>query len=932
MKSDPPSNSPRAAFGICALLLVFVLALHFRQAFRPDYTVFSNDGPLGMMASTQNRLPAILTGMWMDLNWLGGPYPAPALMLSTALRLVTTPLVLSKILCPFSLFVVGLCAWICFRQHKFSPLACLLVAVAASLNSDFFNTAAWGVCSQPIAFGMNFLALGALADTTSPRRWLRVLLAGGAVGLGVSEAYDIGALFSLFVAAYVVVQSLAGDGPWLKRVTNGFVRLALVGFCAGLIAAAALTGLVSTQIKGVAGVEQDAESKAARWSFATQYSIPKAEALGILVPGLFGYRFDTPDGGAYWGRAGSDLSWDEFVASGGQRGSPNGAFRAGAGSNYVGVLVLLLAGFGLAQSCRQSGGPFTTAQRRIVWFWGAVVVVALLLTFGRFAPFYQFFYALPYTSTIRNPAKFLHIVEWALLILFAYGAEALCRVGLHATTSPASGLLTHWKAWWTKAAGFNRNWVRGSVAALIGFGVVWLVYASARPALERHLAELTNLQYQAGGQKADPYLVAESAMATARFSVRQVGRTLLYLVPASGLVALTLSGYFAGRRARVGQVLFAALLLADLYPVNLPWVRTPNWREKYETNSIIEFLRPRAYEQRVALLPIERYADLSRLPREMAPVVQQYQFLAGLYGSEWTQHLFLYNDIQTLDIIQEPRVPADKAAFEAVMRFAPPTRRWELTNTRLLLSPSLFLDFLNQQLDAGRGRFRIATAFDLAAKPSADAAGPRLEQITTKIHTNGQLAVFDFTGALPRAKLCANWKVSTNEPAKLQTWSKDLQGRVPPDWRSALAALSEGDLATLHELAEPAFDPAQTVLLAEPLAAPPGTNQNAGTVKFESYTPKHIVLRAAASGPCVLLLNDKFDPNWHVTVDGQSAKLLRCNFIARGVFLAQAGEHQVEFHFQPPLTGFYISLAAMVVGLGLLGYVIVAGRRQQPAE
>ena len=149
---------------------------------------------------------------------------------------------------------------------------------------------------------------------------------------------------------------------------------------------------------------------------------------------------------------------------------------------------------------------------------------------------------------------------------------------------------------------------------------------------------------------------------------------------------------------------------------------------------------------------------------------------------------------------------------------------------------------------------------------------------------------------------------------------------------SALAALSEGDLATLHELAEPAFDPAQTVLLAEPLAAPPGTNQNAGTVKFESYTPKHIVLRAAASGPCVLLLNDKFDPNWHVTVDGQSAKLLRCNFIARGVFLAQAGEHQVEFHFQPPLTGFYISLAAMVVGLGLLGYVIVAGRRQPPAE
>jgi choline dehydrogenase-like flavoprotein len=104
---------------------------------------------------------------------------------------------------------------------------------------------------QPIAFGMNFLALGALADTTSPSRWLRVMLAGFAVGLGVSEAYDIGALFSLFVAAFVVVQSLLGEGPVLKRFANGVGRLAVVGVCAGLIAAAALMLLVGTQVKGV---------------------------------------------------------------------------------------------------------------------------------------------------------------------------------------------------------------------------------------------------------------------------------------------------------------------------------------------------------------------------------------------------------------------------------------------------------------------------------------------------------------------------------------------------------------------------------------------------------------------------------------------------------------------------------------------------------
>lgn len=912
--------SGRKSLLLCAGLLALILSVLFFKAFLPEYVVFSNDAPLGAVVAEQNRMPAILSGLWVDLNWIGGAYPAPAPEVTTAFRLVTSPLMLSKLYAPFSLMLVSLCAWVCFRQHRFSHLTCLLVAVAAALNSDFFGTACWGVCAQPIAFGMNFLALGALADTTSPRRWLRVVLAGFAVGMGVMQAYDIGALFSMFTGAYVMAQAFAGDGPVVKRALNGFANLAIVGICAGLISAAALMTLVGTQIKGVAGMAQDAETKAARWSQATQFSIPKAEALGIAVPGLFGFRFDTPEGGAYWGRAGSDASWDEFMASGGQKGQPGGAFRAGAGSNYAGILVILLAAFGVAQSFRKQGGPFNTTQRKLVWFWNAVVVVALLLMFGRFAPFYQFFYALPYVSTIRNPAKFLHIVEWALLILFAYGAEALWRTGFSGATSTANGLVAHWQSWWARVRGFDRQWVLGSFVALGAFGLAWLIYASSRGSLENHLVELTNLQYAAMGQKPDPAAAADAARTTAGFSIGQVGRTLLFFLPAVALVALTLSGFFRGARARTGSVLFVVLLSADLLPVNRYWVLTPNWKEKYESNAIIDFLRERPYEQRVAIFPVERYVDLRRLPREAQPMLQQYQFFSSLYGTEWTQHLFQFYNVQTLDIVQEPRVATDKAAYESVMLSAP-LRRWELTNTRYLLGPSLFLDFLNQQFDAGKNRFRIATRFDLVAKPGADSSGPRAEQITTAINTNGQLAVFDFTGALPRAKLYANWKVSTNEPAKLREWVKGILPRVPKEWGTALESQPDADLATLHELAEPAFDPAQTVLLAEPLPAAPGTNQNPGTVKFASYAPKHIVLTAQANAPAVLLLNDKFDPNWKVTVDGQPAKLLRCNFIVRGVFLDKAGEHRVEFKFQPPLTGLYVSLVSVAVALLLLGYL-----------
>lgn len=924
MKPDHSSRAPLKALGLCALLLFLVLAVLFWRAFLPEYTVFSNDGPLGAMVATQNRLPAIMTGMWMDLNWMGNPYPSPGPMLSTALRFVTTPLFCSKVLCQFSLFVVGLCAWFCFRQYRFSNTTCLLVALATALNSDFFNTAAWGVCSQPVAFGMNFLALAALADPASPRRWLRVVLAGFCVGLGVMEAYDIGALFSLFMAAFVIAQSLAAEGPVVKRLVNGIGRLAVVGVCAGLIAAAALVTLVGTQIKGVAGVGQDAESKAARWNFAVQYSLPKLETLGIVVPGLFGLRHDTPDGGAYWGRGGSSPSWDEFVDSGGQRGSPNSqtdAFRAGAGSNYAGVLVVLLAAFALAQSFRKTGGPFSGFERKLIWFWAAVAIAGMVLMWGRFAPFYQFFYALPYASTIRNPAKFHHILQWALLILFAYGAEGLSRVGFHSAAGAATGLQAQWKAFWARANAFDRKWVFGSVAAVGVFAVSWLLFASMRGQLEQHLVEQTRLQYLAAGAQPEQAVNAaaaslDSARATAKFSVGQAGRGLLYLIPAVALVAVALSGYFRGGRAKVGGALLGVLLVADLLPFNTAWVAMVNWKLTYETNPTIEFLRQRPYEQRVAIFPL----DPSRLPREVAG---QAATLIQLYSVNWKQWLFQYYDIQSLDIVQEPRVPMDKAAYEAVINSSP-LRRWELSNTRYLMGPAGLLDVLNQQFDPVQKSFRIAHQFSLAPKPGTQ--GQRAEEITTVPGTSGPLAVLEFAGALPRAKLYANWKVSTNEPAKLQEWSKKIQQQVPLEWRSALAAQNDVDLATLHELADKSFDPHQTVLLAEPLPVSPGTNQSAGEVKFESYAPKHIVLRTKATAPSVLLLNDKHDANWRVTVDGQPAELLRCNFIARGVFLDKPGEHRIEFLFQPPLAGLYVSLAAIAVGLGLLGYLAVGGR------
>jgi len=100
-------------------------------------------------------------------------------------------------------------------------------------------------------------------------------------------------------------------------------------------------------------------------------------------------------------------------------------------------------------------------------------------------------------------------------------------------------------------------------------------------------------------------------------------------------------------------------------------------------------------------------------------------------------------------------------------------------------------------------------------------------------------------------------------------------------------------------------------------------------VEFVSYESKDIVMNARASLPAVLLLNDRFDPHWNLLVDGQPATILRCNFLMRGVYL-QPGDHKIEFRFRPPVGPLYVSLAAIGVGVLLLGFVLVPMPRNEP--
>jgi hypothetical protein len=238
------------------------------------------------------------------------------------------------------------------------------------LNSAYFGNAAWGVASGQIALGMNFLALAlVMANTSETRwqiRWSRLALAGLCVGMNVIEAADIGALYSVLVASFIFYKSfIEPGGNYFARTARSVGRVALVAGLAGFMASQIVVGLVQTQIVGIAGTSQDSETKAQHWDWATQWSLPKKETLALVVPGLFGYRMDTPrdmipqvknayEGGAYWGGLGRDPANDRFFDNNGQGTPPRPDWMRFTGSvPYCGILVMLIAGWTIAQSLRK---------------------------------------------------------------------------------------------------------------------------------------------------------------------------------------------------------------------------------------------------------------------------------------------------------------------------------------------------------------------------------------------------------------------------------------------------------------------------------------------------------------------------------------------------------------------------------------------------
>jgi hypothetical protein len=907
------------SFLLLLLLLGGTLAVLCREGFRPYEVFWANDLPLGALVESSSRLPSSFFGSWSDFYWLGGPNVAFPPNLTNFCMSILSPEHQLKFYVPLSMLFLGFGAWFFFRQLRFAPMVCVLGGLGAGLNMHFFSNACWGLGQWNICCGMIFVALGVLVSPHIEALWLKGVLSGLCTGMAVMEGFDTGAILSIYAGIFAGFLFLTVEEKPSARAGKTLLVGGLMVIAAVLISLSTIYTLVVTQIKGTGEVGQSEGDKAARWQFITQWSIPKLETLRVIIPGVFGYRMQefttsTNKAGSYWGSIAEDPRIQDLESSDarvrtGAAASISGpdvqAIFAGndkaarqnlveqvkgmvqrrhtGNGEYAGVLVCLLAAFGLASAWRKAGSPFSAEERRAVWFWGGAALFSLLAAWGRYGIVYRLVYHLPFLTNIRSPMKFMHPLNLSLIILSGYGMETLYRRCLSKPSQRSGSLLQHWMKWWGGATGFDKKWMIWSGTVLIAAAAGYLIAQASRLDIAHYLEH----------NGFDEPLARQIAA----FSCGEVGWFVIFLGLSTGLLACVLSGCWAGRRAIWAWVLLCAVMICDLSRADVPWIRYYNYKEKISPNPVVEILRQKPWEHRVVsrLSPVGPY-DLGGSDANFAGLCHW-----------WLENDYPFNDIESLEIDQAPRMPVMDSSYlgnfavHSNEELPRATRLWQLTNTRYIFADAHLTDLLNQSGEP-KNSFRTVLQGIMVAKPDITHQVEDAGDMTVLTNSQGTLALIEFTRALPRAKLFSHWLVMDDDP-------------------------------TLRMLVSPGFDPEKTVLLAKdtPISEAAGASDaDPGTVEITQYRSKDLILQADAKLPAVLLLNDHTGDFWNVWIDDKPGTVLRCNYIMQGV-MVPAGRHTIQFRYQPPLKMLCASLSAFALGILLGGYAFGAHllRRQK---
>ncbi len=694
MKPIPPAV--RFWFGILILLLIPIAAL-WPVLSHPDEVLAFNDGNIESVLSPMVHFPDALLRIWDNQTFFGQGIGQASLNIQGISESLLGPHHTRREGVAVVLFLCGLAVYWFIRQLAFSRFAAFFTAAVIMLSGFSFSFAVVGLYVRPVAIAFGALSLGFAERGRLTGKWLNYALAGGFLGLAVAEVPDVGALLAICCAVYVAWSHLFLDGPvaWIPpAIQEGGARasrsaeterkskrrgedavalpgkqatipddaqiataisgprfspprlmrlagvLLLYAACSLLLAWQTMGIMFQTQIKGV--TQGSAEDPQARYDWATQWSVPKAETWDFVASTYFGSSMHS-ESAPYWGGLGRGADWDS-----GHKGFRN--FKLTGWHLGVVPSILLLA-LAISLFTPTQRRLWDANSRRLAWFVLGMIGVTLMFSWGRYFPAYRLVYALPFFSTIRNPDKWIEP-----LTLFAGMGLALVLHNVlrrdEAGRLLRTGLL--------KSCGL-------AAAAIAAIALILLFKDLGRQA--GFVADLAAQGFGDIGQQAWLHAVRTSA------------KVLAIAVTAGALCGLALLR--PARPFLSAGVLACGLALltgADMLHTNSFYVQRHAYKAILAPNPLYTFLDEHRHEGRLKLLP------------------PQHPLLNNLRMT-----LLVAKGYDLFDPVSISRMPSDYAAFFTAFD-KNPVRMWELAGIRHFVTLPGAVDQLNQ-MDRPAQRF-----------------------------------------------------------------------------------------------------------------------------------------------------------------------------------------------------------------------------------
>ena len=598
-----------------------------------------------------------------------------------------------------------------------------------------------GHFAPPLMSALFPLAMWAAIRTLRTRSWYWAIITGAATGMVVAIGSDSGMLAVLPVGLLFLAK--VGQALWRKSGEAFAVatRLLLTMLVAVLVACSALQMAIGA---GITGMKQGgSEDPKEKFAWATQWSWPPEETLTYLVPGYFGWRSGLPNG-EYWGRIGQTDNWDQ---------TRQGFRNFSIDTCVIGTIPFLLLGVGIWSICRRTPRPgygvfvpWTTDQLFHGRLFLGLGAIFFLLSLGKFAPFYWFFYQLPYVNTLRNPMKFLiGPGNFCLIAVAAYGLHAVVELFSNTQLVSYCRKLRRW-------------FLATAVVLALVFLATWFSDGSHAESLRRSGYSPTEIGSIVANQRLTAFVATALVLLT------------WYVLGMSNKRTGVLMQIYSPSHLSLSAAIFVVtLVVGQMWWVHSHFLEPFEAKRAYQTNPLLETLRSTSDPARVKLIAQDG--------------------LLHYYLSA----VFPYHGISTFDITAASRIPVDYAQFFQAME-RNPLRLWQLAGVKYLIAPTAparaaISDPLLQDKIAGVQAFQ--------------ASGNRLDNLTVQSVADPSRSthlIIQLKDYLPKALFVPGLEI-------LPTTDTEARRLNAPDWNPRQTLLVTEDIAKSADLGEAAILP-----------------------------------------------------------------------------------------------------------------------------